>query len=154
MKYLAIICLITFLGVRKIQVTQQRLPKNGQMLAILDSTTNWKIYPLTDFNRIWRMPIDSLKYLKSRPLNNDSMHTFLVDVKDLQGKKPIWMGCYLTSCQTPDGQVRKVLISHYAGFFYCEWDKSYHVLDESQLKFWLEYLSNAYVSIEPGPNSQ
>jgi len=154
MKYLAIICLITSLGVRKIQFTQQRLPKNGQSSAIFDSTTNWKIYLLTDFNRIWRMPIDSLKYLKSRPLNNDSMHAFLVDAKDLQGKKPIWMGCYLTSCKTPDGQVRKVLISHYAGFIYCEWDKSYYLLDSSQLKSWLEYLSNTYVSIELTSNSQ
>jgi hypothetical protein len=154
MKYVAIICLIASLGVPKTQVTQQRLSENGQTLPILDSTTNWKIYPLTDFNRIWRMPMDSLKYLKSRPLNNDSMHAFLVDVKDLQGKKPMWMGCYLTSCQTPDGQVRKVLISHYAGFLYCEWDKSYLLLDSSQLKSWLEYLSNAYVSIEPDSNTQ
>jgi len=82
------------------------------------------------------------------------MHAFLVDAKDLQGKKPIWMGCYLTSCKTPDGQVRKVLISHYAGFIYCEWDKSYYLLDSSQLKSWLEYLSNTYVSIELTSNSQ
>jgi hypothetical protein len=148
MKYLTTICLLTFLGAWKNQTTQQRLIKNCQSSIIWDSTTNWNIYTLTDFNRIWQMPIDSLVFLKSRPLNSDSMHAFLVDVKDLQGKKPIWMGCYLSSCQTPDGQVRKVLISHYAGFLYCDWNKSYIMIDPSQLKSWLEYLSNAYVSVE------
>jgi hypothetical protein len=148
MKYLTITCLLTFLGTSKIQVTQQRLIKSQESPIVWDSTTNWEIYPLNNFNRIWQIPIDSLKYLKSQPLSNDTMHVFLVGMKDLQEKKPIWMGCYLTSCQTPDGQIRKVLISHYAGFLYCDWDKSYHILGSSQLKPWLEYLSAAYVSIE------
>lgn len=154
MKYLTIICLITSLGARKIQLSQQNLPKIQQSAIAWDSTSNWKIYPLTDFNRIFKMSIDSLKYLKSLPLNKDLMHSFLIDVKELQGNKPLWMGCYLTSCQTPDGQVRKVIISHYAGFFYCEWEKSYYRLDSTQLKSWLEYLSNAYVSIETESISQ
>ena len=153
MKYLAIICLLTSLGAWKIKPAQQGLPKNCQPSIVWDSTINWKIYPLTDFNRIWQLPIDSLKYLKGRPLNDDSMHTFLMDGKDLQGKKPLWMGGYLTSCQTRDGQIRKVVISHYAGFFYCEWDKSYHILDPSKLKIWLEYLSNAFISIEAESNN-
>jgi hypothetical protein len=148
MKYLIIICLLTSLGAWKIRATQQPLNKNRSSPIPWDSTTDWKIYPPSNFNRIWQLPIDSLKYFKSQPLNNDSMHSFLANVKDLGGTKPIWMGCYLTSCQTPDKQIRKVLISHYAGFLYSEWDKSYHILDPSQLKSWLEYLSDAYVSVE------
>jgi len=148
MKHLITLYLLTSLGAWKINATRQHLTKNWKSPIVWDSTTNWKIYSPNNFDRIWRMPIDSLKYLKSQPLNNDSMHNFLIDMKDLEGKKPLWMGCYLTSCQTPDGQIRKVLISHYAGFLYSEWDKSYHVLDPSQLKPWLEYLSDAYVSFE------
>jgi hypothetical protein len=149
MKYLTIICLLSVLGTWKIQGgNQQGLTKSHDSPIIWDSTTNWKIYPLDNFNRIWQMPIDSLKYLKSQPLGTDSMHIFLAGITDLQDKKPIWMGCYLTSLQMPDGQVRKVLISHYAGFLYCEWDKSYHIIESSQLKPWLEYLSAAYISIE------
>lgn len=113
-----------------------------------DSTKNWKLYRLANFQQVFRIPSDSLQNLKSRPLNDDSVHQFLSNAKKLQNINPVWMGCYLASYQSSDGKLKKAIISHYAGFFYCQWEKSYYQLDPAQQQDWLSYLSAAYTAIE------
>jgi hypothetical protein len=114
-----------------------------------DSTTHWKIYKINNFDRVFRIPIDSLQWLQGRPLKDASIHSFLSDAKKLPAVSPLWMGCYLTSYQAPDGSLKKAIISHYAGFFYCQLDNNYFQLDPAKQNDWLTYLSDEYVDFDP-----
>jgi hypothetical protein len=112
-----------------------------------DSTKNWKLYKLSNFNGVFRIPEDSLQYLASKPLNDDSMHILLSSAIKLQDINPMWQGCYLASYQNADGQTRKVIISHYGGFFYCQPDHVYFQVSPNVEQQWLEYLSDSYINI-------
>jgi hypothetical protein len=57
------------------------------------------------------------------------------------------MGCYLTSFEGPDGIARKVIVSHYAGFFYSEFAKAYFEVSQDDQQAWLNYISNSYINI-------
>ncbi|WP_188937795.1 hypothetical protein [Puia dinghuensis] len=111
------------------------------------STKNWRIYKLQNFNRVFGIPADSLQYLENKPLNDDSMHIFLSDAKELPSTNPAWMGCYLTSYETSDGKIRKAVISHYGGFFYCQPENAYFEVSSDVQQDWLNYLSSSYMSI-------
>lgn len=113
-----------------------------------DSTKNWKLYKLSNFNHVFRIPADSLQFLQGEALSDDSMHLFLSNAKKIEGVNPMWQGCYLASYQTADGQTHKAIISHYAGFFYCQEEKVYYQVGTSVQRNWLEYLSDSYVSIK------
>ena len=113
-----------------------------------DSTRNWKLYKLRNFNRVFRVPADSLHYLQSRPLSDDSIHLLLTNAKKIEGINPMWQGCYLVSYETVNGQICKAIISHYAGFFYCQAENAYFQVSPSLQLDWLEYLSEIYVNIE------
>jgi hypothetical protein len=117
-----------------------------------DSTSNWKIYQLHRFNRVIRTPIDSLKYLQYRQLNDDSIHLLLLNAKQISASNLVWRGCYLASYQAPDGTIKKAIISQYAGFFYCQLENSYFQLDTPKQRDWLSYLSDSYVAIETKNN--
>lgn len=124
------------------------LPKNNkQVNSQWDSTKNWTLYKLSNFNKVFRIPTDSLQYLHAKALSDDSMHLFLSNAKKIEGVNPLWQGCYLASYQTPDGRTHKTVISHYAGFFYCPEGKVYYQVDASIQRSWLEYFSDSYVSI-------
>jgi hypothetical protein len=112
-----------------------------------DSTKNWKLYQLRNFNHVFSIPPDSLQFLKTKPLNDDSMHMFLSRSKKLDGVNPMWQGCYLASYQTANGQIHKAIISHYAGFFFCQSGKVYYQVDSSVQRDWLEYFSDSYINI-------
>ena len=115
-------------------------------IAPWDSTKNWKIYKLQNFRRVFTIPADSLQYLESKPLNDDSMHMYFSDTKELPSINPMWMGCYLTSYETSDAKIRKAIISHYGGFFYCQPENAYFQVSSNLQQDWLNYLSNSYLS--------
>jgi hypothetical protein len=145
MKIAATILLLSVLMFQR-NGTMVQVPHPNKAEAISwDSTKHWKIYKLIDFNRVFRIPPDSLQYQESRPLNDDSMHDFLATAKKLADSiNPMWMGCLLASYSTPNGKVHKAIISHYAGFFYCQPENAYFQLDQSQNQAWLSYFNNAY----------
>ena len=116
-----------------------------------DSTSNWKIYKLANFKAIFRIPADSLSYIESRPLSDDSVHTYLSGVSKLSSN-PTWMGCYLLSYEMPDKSIRKVIISRYGGFFYLQKEFSYYQLDAMLQKDWTDYLSATYKAIPSKKN--
>jgi hypothetical protein len=148
MKYLIIPLLLSITTRQNSQTTQRA--HLGQ--SYWDSTSNWKIYQLHRFNRVIRTPIDSLKYLLCKPLNDDSVHLFLLNAKRIPATDLVWRGCYLASYKAPNGTIKKAIISQYAGFFYCQLENSYFQLDTPKQRDWLAYLSDSYVSIETKPN--
>jgi hypothetical protein len=112
-----------------------------------DSTKNWKIYKLQNFRRVFGIPADSLQYLDKRSLNDDSMHLYLLNATKLPPTNPAWMGCYLTSYETSDGEIRKAIISYYGGFFYCQLDNAFFQINSNDQHGWMDYLANCYMNI-------
>ena len=107
---------------------------------------NWKVYNVGDLS--FAISLDSLKGKKYRQLNTDSMKYFLDSVTLLPNNiQPGWMGVYLTSCVI-EGEIRKVLISYYAGFFYDEKSRRYYQLPASKKDDWRNYLDACLISIQ------
>jgi hypothetical protein len=115
-----------------------------------DSTKNWKVYHLTNFRRVVNIADDSLKYLENRSLDKDTLHELLCRAeKIVQGTEHIqWQGCYLVSYEAEEGQIRKVLVSMYGGFFYLQRDASYFQLPSEARQEWLSFFSDSYMKME------
>lgn len=110
-----------------------------------NNTKNWKIYALNKSSTVFRLPADSLSNLHGTSLGDDSMHIFLSKAKLLHvPMSPAWMGCYLTSCQNEKGQVMKVVVSVYGGFFLNYFDSNYYQVDPDLMRIWLDYFNRAY----------
>jgi hypothetical protein len=147
MKYLLLIYIIACsLGYTSRQMSNSCM--HCRRISSWDSTKNWRIYNLENLKRVVQVTADSLKLINNTPLNNDSMHSFLSSCRKLAVESPVWMGCYLVSYEDPNGQVRKVIVSHYAGFFYSEAQDSYFEIDSSMQQDWLNFLSNNYIKLQ------
>ena len=148
MKYLITIAIFSGLLRNTHSLVFYSTPKAQQEVkAQWDSTKNWRLYKLHNFNTVFRIPADSLHYLQSNPLSDDSIHIFLTGAKKIEGVNPVWQGCYLASYETSNGEIRKAIISHYAGFFYCQPDNVYFQVNPTLQREWLKYLSESYVNI-------
>lgn len=148
MKYHSIIALFVVVAAyNQPHRVQPGIPATRLEITSWDSTKNWKIYKLQNFNRVFRIPVDSFRYLQSKPLNDDSIHMYLSDTKELPPASPAWMGCYLTSYETSGGKIRKAIISHYGGFFYCQLENAYFQVSSIEQQDWLSYLSSSYLNI-------
>jgi len=114
-----------------------------------DDTKNWKIYALNNSAKVFTISVDSIKPLNGDPLNDDSVHIFLRSAKILHvPTSPAWMGCYLTSCENRNGQLMKIVISQYGGFFLNAYDGYYYQLDANLTRPWLDYMRRAYIKTE------
>jgi len=122
-------------------------PRPDRSTQTWDSTRNWKIYKLQNFDIVFRIPTDSLPYLGKKALSDDTMHVFLSQSSQLGTSSPLWMGCYLASYEDAKGKTRKTIISHYGGSFYCQSDNAYFQVSSADQTDWLNYLSQCYMSI-------
>ena len=145
MKFALIIICLAIVNYR-FSTTLDTIMQNRQHIANWDSTLNWKIYKLANFKAVFRIPPDSLAYLESRSLSDDSVHNYLSSVTKLEGN-PTWMGCYLLSYEMPNKSIRKAIISRYGGFFYVQNEYSYYKIDASLQKEWTDYLSATFKAI-------
>jgi hypothetical protein len=110
-------------------------------------TSDWKIYNPGRLN-IFTIPLDSLAYLRSRALAGDSVRQFLDSIKALPGTvRPAWMGGSLVSCLF-HGEVRKIEVSSYGGFFYDQGSKTYFQLPAEKKDEWFTYLNGCLSTIE------
>ena len=102
---------------------------------------NWKLYDLRN-GSAFNYSVDTLKNFKSADLDYDTMHTFLSDVIEWpKSKSSLWMGLYVVTCELPLGEIRKIEISVYGGFFYDDLTKKYFQLPLSVRNNWLDYFS-------------
>lgn len=111
------------------------------------ATTDWKIYNPGGTD-IFKLPADSLAHLRSYSLQHDSMQQFLDTITALPRTiRPAWMGGILASFIF-NGEVHKIEISSYAGFFYDEKLKTYFQLPSESKDTWFAYLNNCLLAIE------
>jgi len=103
---------------------------------------NWKLYDIRN-GSAFNYSIDTLKHFKSIHLDLDTMRIFLSDVVEWpRNKSSLWMGLYVTTCELPGKEVRKIEISVYGGFFYDDLTKTYYQLPLAVRNSWLEYFSD------------
>ena len=111
-----------------------------------NSAQNWKLYNGGDSSFV--LSLEAIKGHRYYQLSPDSMKYFLDSVTLLPSDvQPAWMGVYLTSCVI-EGEIRKVLISYYAGFFYDEKSRRYYQIPPSKKAVWRSYLEGCLTSIQ------
>jgi len=111
-----------------------------------DSLVHWKLYQETNFQRVFRVSTDSLSRMESRTFNDDSIHFYLRNAEKIEGVNPVWMGCYLVSCEDNKGALFKVVIGHYGGIVYWQQDGSYYQIPEDLRSKWMEYVTRTYMA--------
>lgn len=103
-------------------------------------SAHWTLYNIRGA-KFYKVPLDSLDQFEKKPLNDDSMRTFLSVAAALPpDKAPMWMGAYVVSCSI-DGRTCKVDVSSYGGFFFDESTQKYYSIPENSQKNWLNYLA-------------
>jgi hypothetical protein len=104
-----------------------------------EKATNWTLYRYQG-HRLFKIPLDSLKFYNSLPLNQDSIGIFVNSLGILHPEAPIeWMGGYIATCQI-NGALRKVELSNYGGFIFDEKSKTYYQLPPDKTERWISYL--------------
>jgi hypothetical protein len=104
------------------------------------TTKNWKIYA-GEGQQVFTYPIDTLKFLPCMKLNSDTLQQFLTKAQTLAlDRTPTWMGSYLASYELPNGQINKVEVSIYGGFFYDQSTARYYQLPRALINDWLNYI--------------
>jgi len=111
------------------------------------SCIHWKIYKETSFQRVFTLAVDTLSKMKYRNLNDDSIHFFLKRTDKIEGVNPVWMGCYLGSCEDKNGNVHKVIFGQYGGILYLQESKSYYEVRADERTNWHAYLSSVHMTL-------
>src|SRR4051812_28272779 len=92
------------------------------------SAKNWRLYNIRE-SAAFDYRLDTLKNFKSIPLDLDTMTGFLSEVAQWpKDKYSLWSGLYVATCELPKGDIRKIEISVYGGFFYDDRTKTYYQL--------------------------
>jgi hypothetical protein len=107
-----------------------------------EQSSHWTLYQY-EGNRLFDFSIDSLKFIKSSKLNEDSMAYFVKSATLLNKKGLAWMGGYIVTCKI-NGSLRKVEISNYGGFFYDQSSNTFYQIPEAKIDDWLAFLQNSY----------
>lgn len=112
------------------------------------NTKNWKLYNIHTKNG-FSYSIDTLRFFKNVPLNEDTMKAFLDSVSEIPlDKTPVWMGYYISSCQLNDGTTVKIVVSQYGGFFYAEHEKRYYQLPSFLRSNWLNFFTSKWRELD------
>jgi len=108
--------------------------------------SSWTLYNIRGV-KFYKVDLDSLERYSRRPLNDDSMRSFLSQSVELPPEKaPMWMGAYVTSCII-DQKRHKIDISSYGGFFFDESNNKFYSLPQNIEKDWLNYLADCAGSL-------
>lgn len=109
-------------------------------------TTHWKIYKVPG-PIIFQIPIDSLTRLNSQALRKDSILMYIGNSKILPDSiKPVWMGGWVATYEL-SGEVHKIQISAYGGFFYDQTSGRYYEIPMEMRDEWMTYINQALSSM-------
>jgi len=111
---------------------------------IFGKAKNWRLYKV-EGNKAFNCPVDSLKAMESILLDIDSVNIFLKSAISWPKEKySLWMGSWLASFEDENGNLHKIDISMYGGFFYDELLKIYYQVSEEHKKEWLQFINYNY----------
>lgn len=119
---------------------------NVNQSIVWKDTKDWNVYK-TGNASIFKISVDSLNSYPKYRLNEDSIAFFLDTVVLYPQKiRPVWMGGFLVSCKY-NGQVRKVLVSSYGGFFYDQSSGHYFQIPIGKKDEWFGYINGCLASL-------
>ena len=103
-------------------------------------TSDWKIYKVLSGNT-FAIPLDSLSRFNSRRLQQDTVLGYIAESKILPDSiNPVWMGAWVSTYRY-DGQVHKIQISAYGGFFYDQSSGRYYQIPMERKDDWMNYIN-------------
>jgi hypothetical protein len=109
-------------------------------------SSDWTLYAF-EGNDPFKASRDSLNNLDTLILSQDSMDIYLVSAEISHPKAAlIWMGGYIATCKL-NGEIRKVEISNYGGFFYDEESKAYYHVASDKIESWNSYLQQSFLNL-------
>ena len=109
-------------------------------------TSDWKIYKIPE-SIIFKVRIDSLNRLGSRPLRRDSVTSFLEMSTILADSiKPVWMGGWVVTYEYK-GHAHKIQISAYGSFFYDQSSAKYYQIPVELREEWMSYINRILSSL-------
>jgi hypothetical protein len=102
-------------------------------------SSNWKIYKVPG-PAVFKIPIDSLRRTNSRPLQKDSLMSYLGTCTILPDSiHPLWMGGWVATYES-SGKMHKIQISAYGGFFYDQSAARYYQIPVALKDDWMTYI--------------
>jgi hypothetical protein len=111
-----------------------------------DKATDWTIYRYQG-HRLFKISLDSLTGYDSKSLNQDSVADYLDSVQIMASEGQItWMGGYIATCKL-DGNIRKVELSNYGGFFFDEKTRKFYQISPDKSEAWTFYLQQCYLDL-------
>jgi hypothetical protein len=103
-------------------------------------TSNWKIYRVPG-PAVFKITIDSLNRLDSRPLQKDSLMSFLATCTILPDSiNPLWMGGWVATYEST-GKTHKLEISSYGAFFYDQSSGRFYQIPMALKDDWMTYIN-------------
>lgn len=148
MKVLLSLIVTAILFIRPDKIQSAHTLRSSYSSIDWEKTKEWRLYFIRSKDA-FTYPIDTLKAFRSIPLQQDTMLLFLKNVTQLpEGKNPVWMGAYVSSCQLADGAHIKIEISQYGSFFYVERDSCYYQLRDEVRDSWLPYLTAKWLQLK------
>ena len=106
------------------------------------ATKNWKVYSL-QAPAVFTISVDSLRFLQGAPLNRDSVQFYLNSLQQLpEDRTPTWMGAWLGSYESADGQIHKIEIGAYGGYFYDVSSGRYYHLPRPLIRPWQKFITS------------
>ena len=128
-----IICLLIIIGAACHSCHAQHEPWS--------KTKNWKVYP-GEGQSVFSFPVDSFKVTRNNPLNQDSIQFYLRKMQLIPPDHiPTWMGAYLASYESSDGEINKVEIGTYGGYFYDVSSDKYFSLPRQFIRPWQKFIT-------------
>jgi hypothetical protein len=108
--------------------------------------SHWKIYKIPE-SIIFKVRLDSLSQLNSRPLFQDSVVSYMGTSRLLPDSiNPVWMGGWVATYEY-SGQVHKIQISAYGGFFYDQSSGRYYEIPIGLRDEWMTYVNQLLSSM-------
>ena len=112
------------------------------------NSSHWKMYDITT-TRTKRFHRDSLPYYRALELKNDSMRSYLTQIRGIPPNESVgtaWMGDYWLTCNI-DSTTKVLRVSRYGGFFVDFGTGLYYELPEDQHRSWQRYLNDRYIAV-------
>lgn len=109
----------------------------------LNALRDWRIY---DSGRLgtaktYTYPVDSLTSLRNAQLDQDSLSLYLTHATVWVVKQPVyWQGSILCSAIGSAGDVHKILVSYYGGFFFDATEQIYYIVSEDVKQAWTNFI--------------
>lgn len=111
-------------------------------------TKDWRLYDSRGISG-FDFPVEKTNKLGNIQLEMGIIKQFVSNVTEISpDSTPIWMGKYVATYETEQGNKRLVFISTYGGFFYDPQSTKYFQLPRERRKEWLDFFATTEATLQ------